>query len=49
MFSWKELPGINPNICEDEFARVEELVTTSEEFRAAMAKRGLTDSSMWMT
>mmetsp|Transcript_131840 Transcript_131840/g.196487 ORF Transcript_131840/g.196487 Transcript_131840/m.196487 type:complete len:675 (+) Transcript_131840:26-2050(+) len=48
LFSWEELPGVNPNICEDEFGRVEELVMANEEFRAAMEKRGLTDPSMWM-
>jgi primary-amine oxidase len=45
---WKELKGQQPPLHVDEFSELEEVVVKNEDFIKAMAKRGLTDPSMWM-
>ena len=41
--SWHALPGVQPPILMEEFAAVDELVKGDERWRAALARRGITD------
>ncbi|MEM9266079.1 MAG: primary-amine oxidase [Cyanobacteria bacterium P01_F01_bin.13] len=46
--SWEHIPGVQPSIMLDEFVECEAAVKASEEFRAAIAKRGITDPDLVM-
>ena len=46
--SWEHIPGVQPPIMLDEFVECEAAVKASEEFRAAIAKRGITDPDLVM-
>ena len=41
--SWRQIPGVQPNIMADELSECEAVVKAHPEFRAALAKRGVTD------
>jgi primary-amine oxidase len=43
---WTELKGVQPNLTETETKGVEDIVKQSPEWRAAMARRGLSDMAM---
>jgi primary-amine oxidase len=42
--SWKEVPGVQPNVLEEEFESVPEIVRADPAWQAAIAKRGITDT-----
>ncbi|EKU99059.1 Cu2+-containing amine oxidase [Leptolyngbya sp. PCC 7375] len=46
--SWEHIPDVQPPIMLDEFVECEAAVKASEEFRAAIAKRGITDPDLVM-
>ena len=46
--SWTHIPGVQPRIMLDEFFECENAVKESEEFKAALRKRGINDTSMVM-
>ena len=46
--SWTHIPGVQPRIMLDEFFECENAVKESPEFRAALRKRGIDDTSMVM-
>jgi primary-amine oxidase len=46
--SWTPVPGVQPAIMLDEFFECEEAVKADPEFRAALARRGVTDTSLLM-
>jgi primary-amine oxidase len=43
VLSWKHIPDVQPNIMADEIAECEAVVKAHPEFRAAIAKRGITN------
>ncbi len=45
---WRHIPDVQPPIMLDEFVECEAAVKASEEFRAAIAKRGITDPDLVM-
>ena len=45
---WKHIPNVQPPIMLDEFVECEAAVKASAEFRAAIAKRGITDPDLVM-
>ena len=48
MPSWKEIVGSQPPFTFEEFAEAEQACKDEPEFRAALAKRGVTDMSLIM-
>ncbi|MEL6332002.1 MAG: primary-amine oxidase [Cyanobacteria bacterium J06626_26] len=46
--SWQHIPGVQPPIMLDEFVECEAAVKASQEFRDAIAKRGITDPDLVM-
>ena len=46
--SWEHIPGVQPSIMLDEFVECEAAVKASQEFRDAIAKRGITDPDLVM-
>jgi len=46
--SWQHIPGVQPSIMLDEFVECEAAVKASQEFRDAIAKRGITDPDLVM-
>jgi primary-amine oxidase len=46
--SWAHIPGVQPRITLDEFYECEIAVKESQEFRAALQKRGITDVNLVM-
>ncbi len=46
--SWTHVPGVQPRLMMDEFLECEQAVRDSPEFRAALQKRGITDTSLVM-
>jgi primary-amine oxidase len=44
--SWQHIPHVQPNIMADELAECEAAVKAHPEFRAALAKRGITDLNL---
>ena len=46
--SWTHIPGVQPRLMLDEFFECENAVKESEEFRAALRKRGIDDTGMVM-
>ena len=46
--SWTHIPGVQPRLMLDEFFECENAVKESEEFKAALRKRGIDDTSMVM-
>ena len=48
LISWTHIPGVQPRIMLDEFFECENAVKESEEFKAALRKRGINDTSMVM-
>jgi primary-amine oxidase len=47
--TWEELPGQHPNITLDEWHESDEMLRASPELAAALARRGITDSSRVLT
>jgi primary-amine oxidase len=45
VISWKEIPGVQPSLVEDELAAAEEAVAENPEWQAAMRRRGITEYS----
>src|SRR5215472_10915146 len=43
LVSWKEIPGVQPNLIEEEVLGIDEGVKTNPEWQAAMRRRGITD------
>ena len=46
--SWEHIPGVQPPIMLDEFVECEAAVKANEDFRAAIAKRGITNPDLVM-
>ena len=46
--SWTPIPGVQPRLMMDEFFECENAVKASPEFRAALQKRGINDTSLVM-
>ena len=46
--SWTHIPGVQPRLMMDEFFECEQAVKDCPEFRAALQKRGITDTSLVM-
>jgi primary-amine oxidase len=46
--SWRHVPGVQPSVLLDEFFECEQMLKHNEEFRAALAKRGVSDMDMVM-
>eukprot|EP00005_Dracoamoeba_jomungandri_P000037 CAMPEP_0174250022 /NCGR_PEP_ID=MMETSP0439-20130205/331_1 /TAXON_ID=0 /ORGANISM="Stereomyxa ramosa, Strain Chinc5" /LENGTH=660 /DNA_ID=CAMNT_0015329991 /DNA_START=19 /DNA_END=2001 /DNA_ORIENTATION=- len=46
--SWEWKEDLQPSVSMDEFVGCEQAIRESKEFVAAMAKRGLTDDTLWM-
>ncbi|MEA5466837.1 primary-amine oxidase [Leptothoe sp. PORK10 BA2] len=44
--SWQHIPGVQPNIMADELAECEIVVKDHPDFRAAIARRGITDLAL---
>jgi primary-amine oxidase len=44
--SWRHVPGVQPSIMLEEFLACEQVVKEHPEFRAALAKRGITDMNL---
>jgi primary-amine oxidase len=45
VISWKEIPGVQPSLVEDELTAAEEAVAENPEWQAAMRRRGITEYS----
>lgn len=48
LISWKHIPGVQPHIMYDEFVECEAACKADPAFRAALAKRGVTDMDLVM-
>jgi primary-amine oxidase len=48
VLSWTHVPGVQPSILLDEFIECEQAVKASPDFRAALARRGITDIDLVM-
>lgn len=45
LVSWKEIPGVQPNLTDEEIRSVDEAVKSNPEWQAALRRRGITDYS----